>query len=57
MSLRAGGGEFERCRVETFPPFFFELTWFIWRDKGRGRQRGAPPDAMAAGFLIPYASS
>jgi len=28
-SLRMGDGEFERCRVEEFPPFFFELTWFI----------------------------
>lgn len=41
VSLRTDDWEFERCRVEPFPPFFFEFTWFIWREGGnRERQRG-----------------
>ena len=56
-SLRTGDGECERCRVEAFPPFFFEFTWLIWRERERERQRGVPPDAVATGSLIPGASS
>lgn len=28
-TFRTGDGDCERFRVDAFPPFFFELTWFI----------------------------
>jgi hypothetical protein len=60
VSFRTDDWEFERCRVEPFPPFFFEFTWFIWgeREGRRASTRGVLSDAaMVAGSLVPYASS
>ena len=57
VCLRTGDGGYERCRVEALTPFFFELTWFIWRE-GRGNVNTLIPHyAMRVGFHVPYVSS